>query len=126
MRLGIYTSVFLLVACGGDATGPDGGQLSGTYQIAGTGTPVAGVGPWTFRVVSQDADRIILDWTAGPIRGTLPVRDTASWNVSAYRLDFHNGGPTYIVRITGSSCTGQTFFAFGNSPAWTTCTISRP
>lgn len=122
---GLYlVALCTVAACGGTPTGADTGALSGDYRIAGA----PNAGPWTFRVISQDDDRIIFDWIAGPMAGALPVRDTAEWNVSAYRVDWRSAtnSPLYIARIVGTSCTGQTFYDFGNSPPWPSCTMSRP
>jgi hypothetical protein len=110
-------------ACGG--SGPSDTRLSGEYDVHGTGAVQAQ--PARFRVISQNDERIVIDWVGGDVRGDLPVRDTAQWNESAYRLDWRPqalNGPMYIVRILGETCTGQTFFGFGNSPAWLTCTLT--
>lgn len=122
MRSRYLLALLTLAACGGDSADAN---LSGTYTLTGTGQGVTA--PWTVNIVSQNEDRIILDFTGGPVLGVVPVRDTALWNVSAYRLEWRppTNDRNYIVRITGTSCTGQTFFGFGNSPAWTACTLTR-
>lgn len=121
----IVALALLSTACG-DPTGTDGGHLSGDYRITGTG--LKSTTPATFRVIDQNDDRIVLDWTGGTVYPGVPVRDTAQWNESAYRLDWREtaGGSMYIIRFTGTSCTGSLFNALGGSGPWDTCTMSRP
>jgi hypothetical protein len=113
------------VGCGDSATGPEELRQNGVYQVTGVGPGVTA--PWEFRVLDKNAERIILDWTSGPVVGNLPVRDTALWNESAYRVDWlppSGGPPMYILRITGTTCVGRSFYAFGNSTEWSGCTLT--
>lgn len=122
-----YTLALLaLAACGGDPTGADTGKLSGDYRVTGTG--LTATTPATFRVIDQNDERIVVDWIAGTVYPGVPVRDTALWNESAYRLDWREtaGGSMYIIRFTGTTCTGQRFNALGGSGAWASCAMARP
>lgn len=112
--------LMLLLAC---SSGPSDDLPSGSYLV--TTTIVNAPVEWRFTVVSATAERVILDWTAGDVRGTFPVRDTASFSDGTYRVQWLGvpQGRNYWMRFsTGPTCEGSRFEPF---LSFTGCTLSR-
>lgn len=91
-----------------------------------TATVNGATATYAFTVVSATDELVTLDWTAGDVRGTFPIRATAPWNETAYRIQWLGNaqGANRWLRFTATTCSGANL---GNTAIhWTSCTITRP